>query len=171
MDEDFAGLVAANPEGRWREHRKSGTMLSRNFLVSSDKLGCYLRDDGIAVAAQSSHPGGNPMSQRECAGFNAPRFSVPAGDEVEVVPRTRDACLGSWSSRNRMVPSGFIPSVAWPGESFQSRDDGVTHPAILATSCRSAPPAPRSFRLLFGPPVGVFGVGHPASPAMASGPT
>jgi integrase len=35
-----------------------------------------LRDDGVAVGAQESHAAGNPMSQRECAGFNWPVFSV-----------------------------------------------------------------------------------------------
>jgi hypothetical protein len=45
--------------------------------------GCRdLRHDGIAVTAQSSHAGGNPMSQRECAGFNAPRFSIGTSDKV-----------------------------------------------------------------------------------------
>src|SRR6516165_1647653 len=39
-----------------------------------------LRDDRVAVGAQASHSAGYPMSQRECAGFNRPRFSVGAGE-------------------------------------------------------------------------------------------
>ena len=50
------------------------------FQERRHELGRDLRDDGVTVAAQSSHSGGNPMSQRECAGFNAPRFSVEAGE-------------------------------------------------------------------------------------------
>ena len=40
----------------------------------------------------------------------------------------------------------------------ESAFDGVGHAALL--SARSGPPAPRSVRLLLGPPVGVLGVGH-----------
>ena len=46
-----------------------------------------LRDDGIAVTAQSSHSGGYPMSQRLKAGLSWPGFPVSAGEPGEVVPR------------------------------------------------------------------------------------
>ena len=49
------------------------------FTVGFDEDLRDLGDDGIAVTAQSSHAGGYPMSQRECAGFNLPRFPVGAG--------------------------------------------------------------------------------------------
>ena len=60
---------------------------------AGDEVGGDLRDDGIAVAPQESHAVGYPMSQRECAGFNAPRFGVAAGDEVELGP---GGVVGSW---------------------------------------------------------------------------
>lgn len=48
------------------------------------KFSGYLRDDGIAVTAQSSHSGGYPISQRECAGFNWPEFPIPASEPVSI---------------------------------------------------------------------------------------
>jgi hypothetical protein len=54
-----------------------------------------------------------------------------------------------------VLPAGLYVSVpALPAI-------GVGQPANLTASCRSAPPAPRSWRLLFGPPDIAFGVGHP----------
>jgi hypothetical protein len=44
------------------------------------------RVDGIAVTAQSSHSGGSPMSQRECAGFNWPPLSIPAAEPISISP-------------------------------------------------------------------------------------
>ena len=41
-----------------------------------------LRANRIPRSPQEAHSAGNPMSQRENAGFNAPRFSVAAGDEA-----------------------------------------------------------------------------------------
>lgn len=35
------------------------------------------RADCVSVGAQSSHSGGNPISQRECAGFNRAPFAIP----------------------------------------------------------------------------------------------
>ena len=52
----------------------------------ADELGRKRRDNRIAVGAQSSHAAGYPMSQRECAGFNWPRFSVCAGEPIKVGP-------------------------------------------------------------------------------------
>jgi hypothetical protein len=51
------------------------------------------------------------------------------------------ACLGNWSSLVRSVPSGLVPVVAIPGESFQSRVLGVAHGDTFAASAGSAPPA------------------------------
>jgi len=71
------------------------------------------------------------MSQRLKAGFNAPRFSVGAGDVDGVGPGVAIAAtLGSWSSLFRVLPSGFVPVVSMPGVSFQSRDDAVGQPAV-----------------------------------------
>jgi hypothetical protein len=41
----------------------------------------------------------------------------------------KTACRGSWSALLRTDPSGFVPVAAMPGESFQSRVEGVTQPA------------------------------------------
>lgn len=48
--------------------------------------------DCIAVTAQSSHAGGSPMSQRECAGFNWPPFSIPASEPVSILPEAVSRC-------------------------------------------------------------------------------
>ena len=59
-------------------------------------------NDSIAVTAQSSHAGGRPMSQRECAGFNWPPLSIPAEEPVSISPDAVSragphsvACLGN----------------------------------------------------------------------------
>ena len=51
-----------------------------------DERRCDLRHNCIAVAPQESHSTGYPMSQRECAGFNWPGFTVSAGEPVAVRP-------------------------------------------------------------------------------------
>jgi hypothetical protein len=60
----------------------------RSFQESPDELRGDLRDDSVTQSMQLSHAAGNPMSQRECSGFNAPRFSVEAGEEVVGIPCT-----------------------------------------------------------------------------------
>ena len=94
------------------------------------------------------------MSQRECAGFNAPRFSVCAGEPVGGGPEAFAASAG------KAPPAWFgpplLPSVAL----------GVFQPASKATLAKSPPPLsvlPNScLRFpLSAPPVGVLGVGHP----------
>ena len=52
------------------------------------KGGCYLRDDGITVSTQFDHSIGNPMSQRECSGFNTPFFSVGKFGDCVIRPET-----------------------------------------------------------------------------------
>lgn len=51
------------------------------FHIGCDELRRYLRDDGITDGAKFSHTGRYPISQRLNAGFSAPGFAVPAGDE------------------------------------------------------------------------------------------
>ena len=60
----------------------------KNFVAGHYELCGRLRDDCIAVAPQQPHATGNPMSQRECSGFNAPRLSVEAFDDVAGIPMT-----------------------------------------------------------------------------------
>jgi hypothetical protein len=56
--------------------------MRRAFPHRADHFGRDLRDDGIAVGAQLSHSGGNPMSQQTNAGFNAPGFSVGSDEPM-----------------------------------------------------------------------------------------
>jgi hypothetical protein len=60
----------------------------QGFEVGFDKFRRDFRHDCIAVSPQKSHATGYPMSQRECPGLNAPRFSVAEGEDVEIAPRT-----------------------------------------------------------------------------------
>ena len=46
------------------------------------------RDNGVTIAAQSSHAVGNPISQRLCAGFNWPPFAIAAVEPVSTSPET-----------------------------------------------------------------------------------
>lgn len=75
------------------------------------------------------HSTGKPINQRENAGLSPAGFTVATREEHKV------ACLGSWSNRRRSDPSGLVPVVAIPDESFQSRLAGLHHPArnILAS--------------------------------------
>jgi len=74
-------------------HRQDGARsnyfckVTDGFSAGADEFRRTLRHNCIAVAPQQSHAAGNPMSQRECAGFNAPRFSIGAGDEFVSRPR------------------------------------------------------------------------------------
>ena len=54
--------------------------------ISHYEFFCLDRVDGIAITAQSSHSGGSPMSQRECAGFNWPPAVIPAEEPVSSSP-------------------------------------------------------------------------------------
>jgi hypothetical protein len=104
------------------------------------------RGFGLLVGASHSHAPGNPMSQRENAGFNAPRFSVCAGDESAAAPGRRSVPwprppfgpfwlhgVGHPTSATvlrllSVLPAGLYSSV--PGDPAI----GVGQPASLATS-------------------------------------
>ena len=112
-----------------------------------------LGDDGVAIGAQSSHAGGNPISQRENAGFNAPRFAVEAGEPDGTRPRV---CSESG------LPLGCSARAWWkssvPSSLFQSRLAGVAQPAArpeISNSSFRSPPREVC------PPFIAFGVGHP----------
>jgi hypothetical protein len=72
------------------------------------------RDDGIAVTAQSSHAGGSPMSQRECAGFNWPPPSIPAVEPISRCPRCRSSGRAETDFRRaaHVRDEGFRPLAA-----------------------------------------------------------
>ena len=98
--------------------------------------------DSHAFRPASVHSVGAPISHALKNGFrfgrDAAELSVGAVDEAESGPGASAAWRGSWSTRLRSVPSGFVPLVAMPGVSFQSRLLGVLQP----TSCASAGSAP-----------------------------
>ena len=50
----------------------------------------------------------------------------------------KPTCRPNWSSRFRVVPSGFVPVAAIPMVSFQSRAPGVAHPVQSIPDVRSA---------------------------------
>jgi hypothetical protein len=88
------------------------------------------------------------MSQRECAGFNWPGFSVSAGELIGAAPK---ACRGTVATlHSRSITEAISPV------SFQSRVIGVaqpTRPPINSSPLRLPP-------LLVCPPSIVFNVGH-----------
>jgi hypothetical protein len=102
--------------------------------------------------------------------FFSTSFATGVGQPASATTR------GNWSSRVRSDPSGFVPVVAMPGESFQSRADAVGQPASCAAIGRISPkpfPFPRSAltrsrRSSHAVPVLplsiVDGVGQPVSP-------
>ena len=113
-----------------------------------------MRDDCIAVTAQSHHAGGYPMSQRGNAGFNDPGFSVAAGD--------RNACLPIVSSR--ALPHLRVMLWLMSPVSLWSRVVGVAQPAISAASrndVRASNFPPRVAPLVAFLLQLASGVGHP----------
>jgi hypothetical protein len=68
------------------------------------------RDDSVTIAAQSSHAGGYPMSQRECAGFNWPPLAVAAGEPLGVGPEVSVATAARSGPFDR-IASRIPPSV------------------------------------------------------------
>jgi hypothetical protein len=61
----------------------------------------YLWYYGVSVGTQSSHSGGNPISQRENAGFSRPGSSVSADEPGDVVPKTNPFAIRTkviWAS-------------------------------------------------------------------------
>src|SRR6056297_4156037 len=77
-------FLGCSPVVGQRISRKS--RIGRGFQEGSDEFRGYLRDDGIAVTPQSSHSGGYPMSQRECAGLNWPPLGIAASEPISILP-------------------------------------------------------------------------------------
>jgi hypothetical protein len=83
------------------------------------------------------------MSQRECAGFNWPGFSVSAGDPIGAAPK---ACRGTVATlHSRSITEAISPV------SFQSRIIGVAHKADASVACVFSPPlrVPSNSRIPF----------------------
>src|SRR5215472_6126759 len=83
------GLGFAGGEWGLTTFQQFGSLRWRFVQECPHELAGDLRDDGVTVAAQSSHSGGNPMSQREKAGLSAPRFAVEAGEPDGAGPKLR----------------------------------------------------------------------------------
>lgn len=100
--------------------------------------------------------GGQPANAASCIND---LFFGPCPERSVAVGVVHPARL-AWSSNDW---PGFAPrarlSASLSGlPRVASQTPGVAHPA---TSSKSGPPEPRFRRLEFGPPLGVFGVGHP----------
>ena len=113
----------------------------RGFHIGVDEDLGHLRDYGISVSAKSSHAGGNPMSQRECSGFNWPGFSVPAGEPFGVSP---ESAKNTWSSSLLLW---FSARSGFPVPCPISTDRGVAQLVRLAAPGRRSVPCD-------GPPFG-----------------
>jgi hypothetical protein len=115
------------------------------------------------------------MSQRECAGFNAPRFSVEAGEKVVSSPEVwfgSELFTAQPASLVALVNVSGVPRCA-PVDS-ESSAFGVGQLANFATCSRLTvclrPSSVLPVALIFPgaelrPPLGVFGVGQLASVA------
>ena len=77
-----------------------------DFKVRFDERLGERSNDCIAVTPQSSHTGGSPMSQRECAGFNWPPLPVSTRNPFGISPEASHACLPSSAF------TGAVPSLA-----------------------------------------------------------
>jgi hypothetical protein len=106
-----------------------------------DELRRNLRDDCIAVTAQSSHAGGYPISHRESAGFNRPPLSIPAEEPVSITPEAVSRAGEGFCDSHATRPSSAFNGTAWhSGPSFQSRLVAVGQPASWASNTRQAQP-------------------------------
>lgn len=61
-------------------------------------------NNGVTVAAQSSHSGGSPINQRECAGFNWPPATIPAQEPVSISPEASKRA-GVFATSQTSLPS------------------------------------------------------------------
>jgi hypothetical protein len=66
-------------------------------------------NDCVAITAQSSHSGGSPINQRECAGFNWPVLVVSAEDPVCASPESIDRLGQDDSAAIESVNAGPKP--------------------------------------------------------------
>ena len=100
-------------------------------------------DNGVAIAAQSSHTGGRPISQRESAGFNRPPEAVAAVNPVSISPETvqRYGSARCSSSLSLYFPAHPLRISMTPPT--WSLADGLRHPVqslpdVRGTEARSA---------------------------------
>ena len=106
---------------------KSRLSVQAALLVGLDEGRADLRDDGVAVGAQSSHASGCPISQRAKAGFRRSPFMVLAPDPVRFVPwgLTIQTCRPS----RPLIGTLLLRPSLW------SRDVGVAQPTRTIWSC------------------------------------
>lgn len=122
-----------------------------------------LGDDGVSVGAHSSHSLGNPMSQRQCPGFNGADFPVSALDPVALLPASCACSDRSVTDTPIDVPcwrSFRLRSICCSGVPPASVAVAVAQPAI--TAAEAMLPMPRRFVFGWGPfHAEAVGVGHP----------
>lgn len=124
------------------------------------------------------------MSQRECAGFNWPPLSIPASEPVSISPeavsRAGPTVCASTCSDVIAVRLAPVPSLS-PMRCFIARCASGDFPSSFATGVGQPAKSTTSFSVTctlrpsgvlpsavvpsggFCPPLGVVGVGHPAS--------
>src|SRR5574340_630881 len=124
----------------------------------TEELFRRLGNDRIAVTAQSSHSGGSPMSQRECAGFNCPPLVIPASEPINISPVTVSRA-GPFDSANNFL------SLKHPGVTGVSAHS-VSH-TVSGRSCCSLLAYSRPADKLLSLTLGQFGVFQPANAASA----
>ncbi len=116
--------------------RKNGI---QRFVCCPDERRGSLRDDRVAVGAQSSQTGGSAINQRECAGFNWPEPAVPASNPVSISPDAVSRTGSMASARSRMATSpAELPAALRPSRAGE-RLVGVRHPAGVPVSLPGNP--------------------------------
>ena len=134
-------------------------MLSHRIQVRTYERRGDLRDDRVAVGAQSSHSLGYPMSQRECAGFNWPGFPVSAGEPLDTTPRATVVGVGQLASGGAVFSTTVARLLLRLLKCPSPADWGSRSPVLCAFGLWVAPCAWSSR---------VAGVGHIANFAACS---
>lgn len=139
-------------------NRKALGPLRKGFDERLYELRREDRIDRVTRAPQNAHAIGKPMSQREKRGFKFARFV--GWDAAE-------SSIGTWEQdATTSVFKGSEFRLNWLGPALfaESCTVGVAQGDTMRTcSCRSGPPAPRSSRFEFAPPVIAFGVAQLAT--------
>lgn len=87
-----AQSIAAIKKGNQSNGRRSGSRKSVNtrgilrFQETPYEESGQLRDNRVAVSAQTSHAAGKPINHRDKAGFNPTALPVSAMDDLEDAP-------------------------------------------------------------------------------------
>jgi len=146
-----------NTDPSMKESVATTLRLAHGFNIRLyERLGLR-RDDGVTIAAQSSHSVGSPMSQRECAGFNWPPLSIPAAEPVSISPEAVSRAVAFEQFHATLPNSEFSGTVQSDAPSLWSLVVVVGQPA----SCVSVLSELRIFPPVLPWQSPATGVGHP----------